>query len=685
MNESSERTNRLIHETSPYLLQHAHNPVDWYSWNDEALTRAKEENRPILLSIGYSACHWCHVMEHESFENDEIAAIMNERFVCIKVDREERPDLDHIYQTVCQFFTGTGGWPLTMFLTPDLKPFWGGTYFPPEDRYGRAGFRRILEAISNHYHSEKDKVQLVSRQIAEALADVNEPETGSSIPDGGILAAAAEALARAFDAQNGGFGSQPKFPNTMSLEIFLRYWRESGDEEYLRMALLTLRKMAEGGIYDHLGGGFHRYSTDAEWLVPHFEKMLYDNALFARLYAQAFQATGDPLLERTVRETLDYVLREMTSPEGGFYSTQDADSEGEEGKFFVWTPDEVREVLDEREAVLFCQQYGVTPDGNFEHRTSILRLNQSPARIAADYGIPKEEVDQISARSRAKLFQARETRAKPSRDDKILTAWNGLMIGAMAMAARVLEEPRYKDAAARAAHFVLSQMRSDGRLRRSFRLAAASGVGYLDDYAFFAGGLLELYETTGEIEWLNEAGLLTDTMITLFRDDASGDFFMTPPDSEGLIVRPRQGSDQSVPSGVSVAAMDLVKLASLQNRPELREMATRIFASHAEDMRRNPHGASNLISALDFYSHGPAEIVILADPDVEANRAALRDLNRRYAPNEIMILVRPGVEPPPIARGKPRFGEMTAFVCRSFSCSAPLRSWQALREELDTG
>ena len=674
--DKTRHTNRLVNETSPYLLQHAHNPVDWYPWGSEAFNRAQAENRPILLSIGYSACHWCHVMERESFEDEAIARLMNENFIPIKVDREERPDLDHIYQTVGQMLTGQGGWPLTMFLTPELEPFWGGTYFPPEDRFGRPGFRRVLQSVAQHYQREPDRVRSAADEIREALEQINRIESGSLHED--LLNEAAHSLARAFDLRNGGFGSQPKFPNTMSLELFLRHWNNSGDTEFLRMSRLSLRKMAEGGIYDQIGGGFHRYSTDAKWLVPHFEKMLYDNALLARLYTDAWLATRDPLFERVVHETLAYVVREMTSPEGGFYSTQDADSEGEEGKFFVWTPSEVAAAIGENDAALLCDYYGVTSGGNFEHQKSILNITGSFSKLAGDFGIGEDEAERHIQTARSRLFQTRETRVKPFLDDKILTGWNGLMISAFAAAGGVFKRQDYVDTAANASRFVLDRLEIGERLCRSYRAGRSSGEAYLDDYAFIIAGLLDVYEATWEGEWLQHANALAEKMITLFKDDATGDFFFTPEGSEAVLVRPRQNADQSIPSGVSAAVLDLLRLSSLMGRPDWRELAHGVMRANAEIMRANPHGGGNLICAFDLFEHGPMEVVLrgaLQDPDFQAGAHRLK---QQYAPNRLIVAAAPGDDYPPILRGKESVSAVTAYVCKEFSCSPPVHSWEDL-------
>src|SRR5437867_2040406 len=511
--------NRLIHETSPYLLQHAHNPVDWYPWGEKAFDKAKEENNPIRLSIGYSACHWCHVMEKESFESEAIAALMNEHFVNIKVDREERPDLDEIYMNAVQMLTGRGGWPMTVFLTPERKPFFGGTYFPPEDRHGMPGFPKILQAVAQAYRDRPQDVQKSVEQILAALNRLTEISESAEpfFPD--AIQKAADQLSPAYDPDYGGFGRAPKFPNAGLFDLFLRCYRSSKERRYLEMVTHTLTKTAEGGIYDHLGGGFHRYSVDEKWLVPHFEKMLYDNAQLIRIYVDVFRITQDPIFRRVVEETLTYLLREMLHSEGGFYSTQDADSEGEEGRFFVWEYDEVIKILGEETGEIFSRIYDVSELGNFEGK-NILHPILQPEQAAKFFGKEIKEIENLIAEAKAKLLQEREKRVKPFRDEKILTSWNGLMLSGLAEAYKTIGEERYRKAAERTVEFIFAQMFREGYLLHTYRDGQAKLYGYLDDYAFLAGGLLDLYEATFDRSLLERAVHVTETMINEFWDDA---------------------------------------------------------------------------------------------------------------------------------------------------------------------
>ena len=540
--------NRLTDETSPYLLQHANNPVDWYPWGPEALERAAAEDKPILLSVGYSACHWCHVMERESFENDDIARQMNDSFVSVKVDREERPDIDSIYMTAVQAMTGRGGWPMTVFLTPDGKPFYGGTYFPPEDRGGMPGFPRVLEAMANAYRQDRGSIDSATESLLEQMRRVSTfAPRGDRLVAPGDLARAFAGLASQFDDRHGGLGMEPKFPQPMVYEFLLRYYARTGDLQALRIVELTLERMALGGIYDQLGGGFHRYSTDAFWLVPHFEKMLYDNALLVKLYLHAYQATGKPLYRRVVEETLAYVTREMTDPSGGFYSAQDADSEGEEGKFFVWRPEQTVKILGRADADAVNRYYGVTGVGNFEGR-SILHVTEGLPDLARELGMTEEELTTVIDRSRATLLQERDLRIKPGLDDKVITSWNGLMMGAFAEAAAVLDRPDYAAVAARNAAFLLDALRRGGRLLRSYKDGRAGGQGFLEDYAFVVSGLLSLHEATFEERWLREAIALARDMVALFGDaEQEGVFYDTASDHEKLIVRPPRHHRQRNP------------------------------------------------------------------------------------------------------------------------------------------
>ena len=553
-----KHTNSLINETSPYLLQHAHNPVDWYPWGEEALAKAKTENKPILLSIGYSACHWCHVMEHESFENEDIAALMNENFVNIKVDREERPDLDQIYMNAVQMMTHHGGWPMTVFLTPEGVPFYGGTYFPPEDRYNMPGFPRVLISLAEAYRERPNDVAETAASVVKELERLSVARESSELLTSEFLDSAFRGIIKNYDPVHGGFGSAPKFPPAMTLEFLLRTYHRTGRPQALEIVAHTSRKMAEGGIYDQLGGGFHRYSVDARWLVPHFEKMLYDNALLSRLYLHYYQLTREEWARQIAEGILDYVVREMTDPAGGFYSTQDADSEGVEGKFFVWTLDEIKSVLGEQDAALFSSYYNITEAGNFEDK-NILNVTRSLEEVAAETNVTRSELEESLARSRSKLFEVRERRIKPGRDEKILTAWNGMMLASFAEAAAILDREDYLKIARRNARFVLDNLRADGLLLRTYKDGKAKLNAYLEDYAFLADGLLTLYEVSGELEWFEETLAIANKMIEEFWDGQEGGFFYTGKSHEALIVRSKDYFDNATPSGNSVAAEVLLR------------------------------------------------------------------------------------------------------------------------------
>ena len=568
-------TNRLIHESSPYLRQHAHNPVDWYPWGDEALETARRENKPILLSVGYSACHWCHVMEHESFEDEETARVMNELFVSIKVDREERPDIDHIYMNAVQMLTGRGGWPMTVFLTPEGKPFYGGTYFPPQDRYGMPAFRRVLLGVAQAYREKPEDVQRTVAQLMSGLQHMETPTPSSQPLAPNLVTDAAATLSRAYDERHGGIGQAPKFPNTAVLELFLRTFRNTGEQRYLEMVLHTLRAMARGGIYDQLGGGFHRYSVDDHWLVPHFEKMLYDNAQLVPLYLSSYQLTGDRFFSRVAVETLDYVAREMRSPEGGFYSTQDADSEGEEGKFFLWDVAEVTELLGEDVSEVVCRYWDITEVGNFEHR-NILHVTLEVEQLAKLFRRDLEETQTLLVQARARLFAAREARVPPGRDDKILAAWNALMISAFAKGAEVLGDARYRQVAVDAVAFIENRLRRGDRPERLlsvYKDGVAKLNGYLDDYAFFVAALLDVFELVQDRHYLERATQLADAMLAHFWDHETAGFFFTSDDHEALITRSKPAFDGSIPSGNSVAANDLLRLHHYMEKVEYLERA----------------------------------------------------------------------------------------------------------------
>ncbi len=677
--------NRLIHETSPYLLQHAHNPVDWYPWGPEALERARRENKPIVLSIGYSACHWCHVMEHESFEDDETAALMNEHFVSIKVDREERPDLDQIYQTAAQMFLGRGGgWPLTMFLTPDGRPFFAGTYFPPVDRYQLPGFKRVLEGLAQAYRDKSKEVAHNAEQIVAGLAQLSSHRASDKLLQPKTIDEAVTSLSRLFDPVYGGIGQAPKFPSTMVLSLMLRHAARTGEASVADPAVQTLRKMAEGGIYDQLGGGFHRYSVDAKWLVPHFEKMLYDNAQLLKAVVDVYRVTGDPLFERVARETAEYVLREMARPEGGFYSTQDADSEGEEGKFFVWTVQEVEALLGASDAKVFCNYYDVTAAGNFEGK-NILHVDRPVKAVAKVLDRSEDEVRRILEDGRKTLFAVREKRIKPARDEKILTSWNGLMLTGMAEAYNVLGESRYLEAAQKTASFIRRDLTREGLLLATFKDGTAKLNAYLDDYAFLIQGLLDVYEADADPSWLSWSVELCETMIEQFWDDDAGGFFFTGRDHETLINRPKAGSDHSIPAGNAVAAMDLLRLFWMTEREDYLKKAEQTIRLFYDPMIENPYGYATFLAAFAFYLDKPREVVIVGDRGASETRSLLSRIHGLYQPNKVLMVADPASGdgrwiPSPIRGKTQKDGRPTVYVCRDFTCSPPAVEWEDIKK-----
>ncbi|TCJ19853.1 thioredoxin domain-containing protein [Rubrobacter taiwanensis] len=679
--------NRLAQETSPYLLQHKDNPVDWYPWGEEALEKARREDKPILLSIGYSACHWCHVMERESFEDEEIARIMNEHFVNIKVDREERPDLDSIYMAAVQALTRHGGWPMTVFLTPDGAPFYGGTYFPPEPRGGMPGFKQLLLTIADAYKNRREEVERSAGSVREFLQQATTAALPRTQTSGVLLDAAARALLEQADARFGGFGGAPKFPQPMNLELLLRHYRRTGERSALSHVETTLRAMANGGIYDQLGGGFARYSVDEYWLVPHFEKMLYDNALLARMYLEAYQVTGDGFYRRIAQETLDYVVRDMTSPEGGFYSAEDADSEGEEGRFYVWTPEEIRSALEPDEAELALRYWDVTERGNFEGK-NILHVPRPPETVADEFGLSAGELQRRIAAIREKLFEARERRVRPGRDDKILAAWNGMMLRSFAFAARVLDREDYLNAARRNAEFLLQRMRVNGRLRRSYKDGEARLNGYLEDYALVADGLLALYEATFELRWLREARSLADSILKLFWDEERRAFFDTPADHEELVTRPRDIYDNATPSGNSVAVDVLLRLELLLDRREYGDRAREVLEDLSGGMAQVPGGFGHLLGALDFELSEAREIAIIGDPGDGGTKALMDTVYARYLPNRVIAGRAPDDEEAarevPLLKDRPLLeGKATAYVCVRYACQNPTTDPEELARQLE--
>lgn len=680
-----KHTNNLINETSPYLLQHAHNPVDWYPWGEAALSRARAENKPILLSIGYSACHWCHVMEHESFENEDIASLMNENFVNIKVDREERPDLDQIYMNAVQMMTGHGGWPMTMFLTPEGVPFYGGTYFPPSDRYNMAGFPRILASVSEAYRSQPEQVASTASTMLGELRRVGLAETSRELLTTEVLDSAFRRIAANYDRTNGGFGGAPKFPPAMNLDFFLHTYHRTGSSEALEMVEHTARKMAEGGMYDQLGGGFHRYSVDAQWLAPHFEKMLYDNALLSRMYLHTYQVSKNPEARRVAEETLDYVVREMTDARGGFYSSQDADSEGEEGKFFVWSRQAVLDLLGERDGNLFCEYFDVTEGGNFEGQ-NILHITSSIEDVAVRNKISVEQLQATIKTGRQKLFELREQRVKPGRDEKVLTAWNGLMLASLAEASAILERSDYRSVAEANARFLLAHLQKDGLLLRSYKDGEAKLNAYLEDYACLIHGLISLYEATGELTWIESAVSLADKMIEQFWDESAGGFFFTGNRHEQLIVRTKEFMDNATPSGNSIATLSLLRLALLTGNEDYRRRATAVLRLSADQIRRYPSAFGFALSAVDFYLDSPLEVVIVGSPDPRLD-ALLRAVWQTYLPNRVVALCRKEHEQAealiPLFTGRNTLASQpTAFVCRANTCQKPANTPDDLLKQL---
>ena len=670
-------TNRLAKETSPYLLQHAHNPVDWYPWSDEALSRARREDKPILLSVGYSACHWCHVMERECFENENIARLMNEHFVCIKVDREERPDIDHVYMEAVQAMTGGGGWPMTVFLTPDGEPFYGGTYFPPEDRHGLPGFPRILVAVSEAYRVRRPQMVGVARDLVSRLEQSPTVDSGARSLTADILADAFRALEASFDDENGGFGPGPKFPQAPVLESLLQYHHRTREARALSMVELTLDKMGAGGIYDHLGGGFHRYATDGRWMVPHFEKMLYDNALLGRLYLHAYQVTGKATYRRVVEETLDYVLREMTSPSGGFYSSQDADEDGEEGRFYLWTVGEIIEVLGEEHGRLTSRYFGIGSGGNFEGG-GVLHVATDPARFAAEMGLDSAGTETVVARSRLKLLEARGQRPEPARDEKILTSWNGLMLQAAAEASSVLGREDYLRAAVANASFLVSEMMKDDVLMHSFKDGVSGIPGYLDDYASTIRGLLSLHEVTLEARWLQAAADLADAMVQRFGDtDNPGVLYDTGPDHSALFTRPRDTSDSVKPCGGSSAADVLLRMSKITGDESHERAAAAMLGLVRDQMLAHPLASGHWLCALDLHLSDPEEIVVVGrrnDPDTEA---LLTAIHSQYRPNKILTGLQPGEAVFPVleklSRGRGMVDSRpTVYLCRRRTCRPPV-------------
>jgi len=688
--------NRLIFQKSPYLLQHAENPVDWYPWSEEAFEKAKKENKPVFLSIGYSTCHWCHVMAHESFEDPEVAKLMNETFVSVKVDREERPDIDSVYMTVCQAMTGNGGWPLTIIMTPNKEPFFTATYIPKEIKFGRVGMLTLIPRIKELWSTRQAEVLSSATQIAAFLQNTAPGAPGDSLNEP-LLHLAYKQLLERFDGHHGGFGSAPKFPTPHNLLFLLRYWKRTGNEKALNMVEKTLQSMRRGGIYDHVGFGFHRYSTDSRWLVPHFEKMLYDQALLAIAYTEAYQATKKAEYARTAHEIFTYVMRDMTSPEGVFYSAEDADSEGEEGKFYLWTNDEIQEVLSHEGTDLAVRLFNITADGNFTDEVAgrktgrnILHLTRSIEKLASHLNMSVPDLRARIEEIQEELFAYREKRIHPHKDDKILTNWNGLMIAALAKGAQVFDEPRYASAARRATDFILKNVRtSQGRLLHRYRDGEAVLTAHVDDYAFLIYGLLELYEATFEVYYLETALRLTEDLVRHFWDHEHGGFYFTADDGERLLVRQKEIYDGAVPSGNSVAMLNLLRLGRITASADFEEKAARIGRVFYGNVSQLPSAYTQLMASADFAIGPSYEVVIAGDLQADDTRQMLDAIRGIFVPNKIVIL-HPSDQKPSLIDDIVPFikdhssidGKATAYVCLDYNCQLPTKDIGSMLELL---
>ena len=679
---SKNRYNHLKDEKSPYLIQHATNPVDWYPWGEEAFKKAEQEDKPIFLSIGYSTCHWCHVMAHESFENPEIATLLNHVFIPIKVDREERPDIDGIYMTACQIMTGTGGWPLTIIMTPDKKPFFAGTYFPKESGFGVIGLKDLILNVQDIWKDNRSEALNSGEQIFNALLDVSQTGKGKYLGEK-ILDITYDELSKVFDDENGGFGDFQKFPTPHNLMFLLRYWKRTANKHALYMVTKTLDSMAMGGIYDHIGFGFHRYSVDKNWLVPHFEKMLYDQALIAIIYTDAFQATGKLYYKKIAEEIFEYVLRDMSSPEGAFYSAEDADSEGVEGKFYVWTAKEIKEVLDHDEAEFISFVFNVKDDGNFndgysqESINNILHLKHDINELTEILELSKSEIEDKIETIRIKLYNEREKRVRPHKDDKVLTDWNGLMIAALSQAAQVFNNEKYIETSKNAADFILQKLLIDNRLKHRYREGDTGIAGNLDDYSFMVWGLLELYMASLDIKYLNAAINLNKTLIKYFWDDKNNGFYFTASDSEKILIREKKIYDSATPAGNSVELLNLIHIARLTEDPELEKMAVKMETSFSEDVERLPTGHTYFITAVDFEVGPSFEIVIVGKSGAHDTLKMLNTIKNHYIPNKVIIF-KDQDNPSDVNKiaesigfKKSVDGMATAYICTAGSCKQP--------------
>ncbi|PKK83359.1 MAG: thioredoxin domain-containing protein [candidate division Zixibacteria bacterium HGW-Zixibacteria-1] len=671
-------TNHLINESSPYLLQHAHNPVNWYPWGEEALTRAMSEDKPIFLSIGYAACHWCHVMEHESFENEEVARILNENFIAIKVDREQRPDLDQIYMAATMALTGSGGWPMSVFLTSDLKPFYAGTYFPLHDGYGRPGFLSLIQKIAEAYKNDRENIEQYSKDFVDRLQAAYD-SSGASIPlNKNIPVTAAEGLMRNYDTINGGFGNAPKFPHPIDLSFLMKAYADNKNKAVLEALEHTLRKMADGGIYDQIGGGFHRYATDARWLVPHFEKMLYDNAMLAVTYSEAFQLTGNESYRRVVRETLDFMLREMHHQNGGFYSALDADSEGEEGKFYVWNKDEVDLLLGER-SEMFCKYYNITKQGNFENNSNIPNIDSSSKKYREESGFSDEQFEQMLEDGKKILFNKRSGRVRPFTDDKILTSWNGLAISGFARGYQITGDEKYREAALSAAAFIRDTLYRNGKLIHSYRDGKASEGIFLEDYAYLTAGLIDLYEIVHGYEWIEFASKLARDAVVDFADD-EGNFYLAPTNQADHYMRPKDIADGALPAPGSIMMQVLLKLSQITGDKFFQEQAEKALAAVSGNISGAPYGMISAVTALDYLISDKIELVLVGKA---YRQDFLDEIYNRYFPNRIIVVSDRGEEKIDLLEGRRSIGETVAYVCINSACLLPAASPAELRKQLE--
>ncbi len=687
-------SNHLIDEKSPYLLQHAWNPVNWYPWGEQAFARAKEEDKPIFLSIGYATCHWCHVMAHESFEDDHVASLLNWSYIAIKVDREERPDIDKIYMSACQSLTGRGGWPLSVFITPEGKAFFAGTYFPKSSRSGMPGFVDVLNQIAEMWKNDRTRIVKSSEAVTAAIQPKSDSERSAQTPGVDTLRKGYTQLARTFDPRWGGFGAAPKFPSPHQLTFLLRWHKRSDDSMALQMVEKTLSAMRNGGIFDQIGFGFHRYSVDEKWLVPHFEKMLYDQALLAMAYTEAYLVTGNVRFATVAREIFTYVLRDMTAPEGGFYCAEDADSEGKEGAFYVWTPEEVIRHLGQELGSLFCRFYNIIDEGNFEEGLSIPRMRTSLEAFAESHGMDPKTVEARLKDARTTLFDIRKKRVHPLKDDKILTSWNGLMIAAFAKGHQVFGDQAYADAAQHAAGFILEHLREggNGRLLRRYRLGEAAYPGYLDDYAFVVWAFIELYEATFEASCLEEALALNEEMIHIFWDEQRSGLYFTGTGNEPLVTRTRDVYDGAIPSGNSIAALNFLRLGRLTGNVDLEQRAEQLIRAFSMPAEQQPSAHTQLLIALDFLLGPSQEIVIAGDPAKATTQTMINAVHRRFLPNKVLLVRPPGSEGKRLATMSPFVKDMvpindrsTGYVCERHTCKTPTAEIDRLESLLDSG